>query len=512
MTSSVRGVMSASGVVPSSVSSALERVRANDWRMLIAGELRPAHSGARYATDSPSLGERLTEVPAADATDVDAAVRAADGSWRTWAARPVRERAAIVRELADVLVAHEDEIALLDALDGGNPVAAMRDDIQLAATLMRMYADWALELKGETIPATADHLHYTIRQPYGVVARIVPYNHPAMFTAARSAAPLIAGNAVVVKAPDQTPLSALRIGELFAELLPPGVLNIVTGEGAVAGDALVRHPLVRRIAFIGSVPTGLAIQRAAAECSVKHVTLELGGKNPLIVFPDANLDRAIDGAVRGMNFHWTGGQSCGSTSRLLLHQSIADGFVERLVAKIEAIVIGDPLEEATEMGTMVSAAHYQKVMSYIASAQDEGATLLTGGNRPEGDTFARGHYVAPTVFGDVTPSMRISQEEIFGPVLSVLTWSDSSEAVKIANDVSYGLTSSIWTRDLVTAHRVAHQVESGSVWINDSSRHFAGVPFGGFKNSGVGREEGIHELLDFTQLKAINLNLAEDHP
>jgi acyl-CoA reductase-like NAD-dependent aldehyde dehydrogenase len=494
--------------VSTNVSSALEEVRSHNWRMLVGGELRPATGGESYTTESPSLEERLAEVPAASASDVDTAVRAADASAADWGARPVQERAAIVRRMAEVLVEHEDELAVLDALDGGNAVAAMRNDIRLTAEQMGMYADWALELKGETIPATADHLHYSVREPYGVVARIVPYNHPALFTAARSAAPLIAGNAVIVKCADQTPLSSLRIAELFADLIPPGVFSVLSGYGTIAGDALARHPLVRRIAFTGSVATGLAVQRAAAETCVKHVTLELGGKNPMIVFPDADLDSAVNGAVRGMNFHWTGGQSCGSTSRLLLHESMVREFVPRLLEQIETIRVGDPLVEATEMGSMVSRVQYDKVMTYIQSAKEDGAELLIGGGRPDGSTFERGHFVAPTVFAAVTPQMRIAREEIFGPVLSILTYRDHDEAIAIANGVDYGLTASIWTRDLMTAHRTARQLKAGYIWVNDSSRHFGGTSFGGFKNSGVGREEGVHEVLDFTQLKTINVSLA----
>lgn len=481
----------------------LEDIRAREWGMLIGGERVAAVSGGRYETESPSLEETLTEVPAAGSEDVDFAVRTALAAAQEWGQLPVQARASTVRRMADALAENAAELALLDAIDGGNPVTAMRNDIHMAAELMRTYADWALELKGETLPLSTDHLHYTVREPYGVVARLVPYNHPAMFTAARSAAPLVAGNAVIVKAPDQTPLSALRIGELFKDLVPPGVLTVISGIGAVAGDALVRHPDIRRIGFIGSVPTGQAIQRAAAESGIKTVTLELGGKNPMIVFPDADIDRAVDGAVRGMNFHWTGGQSCGSTSRLLLHESIADEFVPAVLERVARIRVGSPLDPETQMGSMVSRAQYDKVMRYIEWGLQDGAALLTGGARPDG--IDRGYFISPTVFTDVSSSMRIANEEIFGPVLSVLTWRDPEDAIRLANGVDYGLTASVWTRDLSTAHRMARRIHSGFIWINDSSSHFAGAPFGGFKNSGVGREEGIHELLDFTQLKTVNV-------
>jgi 2-formylbenzoate dehydrogenase len=488
-------------------SSELERARTREWKMLLGGKLSAAEGGSTYESVNPATGELIAEVPDATAADVADAVAAAKAAAPGWAATAVPERARMIREAASLIEEHADELAFLDAIDSGNPITAMRSDVDLTLALMRVYSEWGMELKGETIPASADHLHYTVREPYGVVGRIVPYNHPLMFTAARSVAPLIAGNALVVKAPDQTPLSPLRLSELLADVFPPGVLSILTGRGAISGDALVRHPDVRRIAFIGSPGTGRAIQRAAAESAVKNVTLELGGKNPMIVFPDADLDAAVKAAVFGMNFHWTGGQSCGSTSRLLLHESQVDELLPRVIAEVEAIKVGSPMDPASEMGSMVSEAQYEKVMSYIEIAKRDGATLLTGGGRPEGADFERGFFVAPTVFGDVTPDMRIAQEEVFGPILSVLTWKDEEDLMEIANGVEYGLTTSIWTNDLNTAHRIAHKAEAGFVWINSTSRHFPGVPFGGYKESGVGREEGLEEVLGFTQTKTVNLKL-----
>jgi 2-formylbenzoate dehydrogenase len=489
------------------IQAKLEQIRSHDWKMLVNGELAAARSGATYTTESPSTLEPIADVPEADADDVDAIVKAAARGAEAWRLVPVQERAERVRKMAEVLAENEEELGFLDALDGGNPVTAMRGDVRMSVDLMKLYADWALELKGETIPATPDHIHYTVREPYGVVVRIVPYNHPLMFAAARTAAPLVAGNAVIVKAPDQTPLSALRLGELWKDLLPAGVFSVVTGRGATAGDALVRHPDVRRVAFIGSVPTGQAIQKAAAESGVKNVTLELGGKNPMIAFADADVDRVVEGVVRGMNFHWTAGQSCGSNSRLLLHESLVEKVVPRVVELAEQVRMGSPLDPETQMGTMVSKAQFEKVSAYIGYGLEQGAKLLTGGGRPEGEEFAQGYFVAPTIFGDVKPDMRIAQEEIFGPVLSILTFRDEDEAVAIANGVDFGLTASVWTNDLRTAHRVAGRIEAGFVWINDSSKHFPGAPFGGFKNSGVGREEGLEELLAFTQTKTVNVNL-----
>ncbi len=481
--------------------------RAHHWRMLIGGELMDAARNGRYPTGDPATGDQLGDVPDATAADVDSVVRAAEQAAAVWCGVAPNERAQRVRAFAELVRRHAAELALLDTLDSGNPLTAMESDLEMTFQLISMYADWALELKGETIPATSDHLHYTVREPYGVVARIVPYNHPTMFAAARSVAPVVAGNAVIVKAPDQTPLSALRLGELARSCFPPGVFSVISGRGAVAGDALVRHPAIRRIAFIGSVPTGQAIQRAAAESGVKDVTLELGGKNPMIVFPDADLERAVAGAVHGMNFHWTGGQSCGSTSRLLLHESIAADVLPRVVELAAQVRVGLPLDRSTEMGAMVTAAHRDRVLQHVAQARAEGARVLTGGTAPPGAELAQGNFISPTVLGGVEPEMSVAQNEIFGPVLSVLTWKDEDQLLRIANGVSYGLTASIWTRDVSRALRLASQVAAGFVWVNTSSRHFAGVPFGGMKDSGVGREEGVSELLSYTQIKSVNVLL-----
>jgi betaine-aldehyde dehydrogenase len=335
-----------------------------------------------------------------------------------------------------------------------------------------------------------------------VVAKILPFNHPFMFCAAKTAAALAAGNSVVVKPPEQAPLSSLRFAELVGGLMPDGVFNVIPG-GRAAGTALASHPGVAMVSLIGSVPTGRAVMRAAAE-TIKPVFLELGGKNALIAFADADPAEVAAAMVAGMNFSWCG-QSCGSTSRAFVHHAIYDAVLQRLPAACAAFRPGDPLDPVTTMGALASHAQYERVLDFIASARAEGARLVCGGSTPSSAALARGFFVEPTIFADVTPTMRIAREEIFGPVLAVAAWCDEAAMIEAVNVVDYGLTCSIWTDDLHRAHRTAAAVEAGYVWVNEVSKHFLGAPFGGVKQSGFAREECLGELLAYTQEKNIHI-------
>ena len=474
---------------------------------LIGGERVFAGNGALIDSINPATGEVIARFPRCDAADVDRAVKAAAAAFPAWAALPSGERAAALYRLADVIETRAKELAQIDVADNGSPIREMRNDSRIAAEWIRHHANLALSIRGETIPTGHDRLDYTLRQPYGVVGRIVPFNHPLMFATAKIAAPLIAGNTVLVKPSEHTSLSVLALVDDLAEIFPAGVVNILTGYGAEAGDAIVAHPEIRRLAFIGSAATGRGIQRRVAEVSVKTITLELGGKNPIVIFPDADVDQAVDGALRGMNFTWQG-QSCGSTSRLIVHESIHDDFVGRLAERIGALRSGLPDDESTDTGAIVNQGQYDKVRSYIQIGQEEGARLVVGGTVADGPDLANGLFLRPALFDGVKPDSRLAQEEIFGPVLAAMPFTDYDDALRIANSVQYGLTGSIFTSDLRIAHRYARDVQAGYVWVNDTSRHFTGTPFGGFKDSGIGREEDLDEILSYTQTKNVNINFS----
>lgn len=454
---------------------------------------------------APATGEALGTVVDATADDMDRAVAAARKAFLTWRDVPAQERAKAIRAAAAILLANADELAWLEALDTGNPFQAMRYDVEISVGYMEYFAGLVTEIKGDTIPVGPGTLNYTLREPLGVVGRIGAFNHPLLFTAGKCGAPLATGNTLVVKPADQTPLSSLRIGELWQHVFPPGVFNVVTG-GRDAGVALVAHPRVAKIGFIGSVPAGRAVMGGAA-ATLKALTLELGGKNALIACADARPDEVAEGVVRGMNFRYVTGQSCNSTSRVYLHDAIYDRTLPEIVARVAKLKVGLPTERDTEMSCLTSQAQFDKTMSYIKLGLEGGARLAYGGKRPADPKLAKGFFVEPTVFADVTDDMRIAREEIFGPVVSILRWSDEDDVLARVNALDVGLTASIWTHDLDRAHRLASRVEAGYVWINGASTHHVGIPFGGVKQSGIGREESIEELLACTHIKNVNVTL-----
>ncbi|WP_236790831.1 aldehyde dehydrogenase family protein [Amycolatopsis sp. GM8] len=475
--------------------------------MLIGGRFRLASDGAAIDAVNPANGTVIAKIPHATAEDVNDAVSAAKDAYPLWRRLEPPQRASALIKLAAAIEASAEEFALLDVADNGSPIREMRNDAAVACAQLRYYAGLVLHTRGETIPTSFDRLDFTTREPYGVVARIIPFNHPLMFAASKIAAPLAAGNTVIVKPSEHTSLSALRLAELASEIFPAGVVNVVTGEGATTGDALVTHPDIRRLAFIGAAETGRAILARAASVAVKTVSLELGGKNPLVIFPDADLDVAVDAAVRGMNFTWQG-QSCGSTSRLLVHRDVYRPLLDKLATTMDGLRSGVPDDPETETGAIVNTRQLEKVRRYIQLGRDENAELLVGGTTLTEGEFAGGNYLRPALFADVRPDSRLAQEEIFGPVLAAMPFETYEEAVAIANSVRYGLTAGVFTRELATGLRFARDVEAGYVWVNDVSRHTPGTPFGGFKDSGLGREEDIEELLAYTQVKNVHVSFA----
>ncbi len=472
--------------------------------MLIDGKLTEASDAGTLASVNPATEQVIGSLPDATAADVDRAVRAAERSSTAWQDLGWTARARLLREYAQLVEDNLDELAYLDTVDSGNPISSMRADVLGAAEEIRYFAGLAGETKGRTVPSGPNALTYTEFVPYPVVARIVPFNHPLKFAAAKCAAPLAAGCPVIVKPGEATSLSALRLGELVKDLFPAGVFNVITGRGAVAGAALAGHDRVPRVAFTGSVATGQRVAAAGAH-GVKHLSLELGGKNPLIVFPDADVATTAKAAVAAMNLARCMGQSCGSASRIFVHEDVNEEFLSALVAAVSSLRVGDPLDPDTDMGPLAFKEHYEKVTALVASGVAEGAKLLYGGGRPEG--MDRGFYLEPTVFAQVDMTMRIAREEIFGPVMSVLSWRDYEEMIAQVNSLDVGLTGNIWTNDISLALRTARRIESGYISINGTGKRPIGSPFGGFKLSGIGKESSLDELLSYGREKSVTVTL-----
>jgi betaine-aldehyde dehydrogenase len=470
------------------------------------GAWHPGAGGSRVSIENPGTGEVLAQVVQATAQDLDAAVSAAQQGFAHWRAVPPAERARILRQAAAVIRRHGAELAMLDAADSGNPYREMRTDADAAAAQLEFFAGLVTEMKGASIPMGPDRVNFSVREPLGVVARLLAFNHPLMFCAGKCAAILAAGNAVILKPAEQTPLSALRLAELIGPLFPAGVFNVLPADRLAAAH-LVAHPGIAKVALIGSIAAGRAVLHAAAD-TIKPVLLELGGKNALIAFADADVEEVAQAVVEGMNFGWCG-QSCGSTSRAFIHDSLHDAVLERICKRLAPFVPGLPTDPATRMGAIVSRAQYERVLQYIAVAQADGARLVHGGKRPAHCPIGRGYFIEPTVFADVTAQMRIAREEIFGPVLSLMRWKDVDLLFEQVNGLEYGLTCSIWTRDLDVAHRAAQRAKAGYVWVNEVAKHFLGSPFGGYQQSGIGREECLDELLAFTQEKNLHIHLRQ---
>lgn len=481
-------------------SSAVDAL--TEAQMYIGGQWTAASDEAVLESVDPTTEEVIATIPDASPEDVDRAVDAAQKASRDWRDLSPTDRGKLLLRLADVLEEHADELAEIDTVDVGNPLTAMRNDVTGGCREMRMFAGLATELKAASSSNGAGQFAYGLLEPYGVVGRIIPFNHPFKFAAGKSSSALVAGNCVVLKPPEQASLSAIRLAQLSEGILPPGVFNVVTGQGRRAGAAIAAHPGIPRVAFTGSVPTGQAVMRAGAE-HIKHLSLELGGKNPMVVFGDVDVEQAAVGAVRGMNFARSQGQSCQSTSRVYVHEDVLDAFTDEILRLLGELRVGDPLEDDTDMGPLAFKAHYERVLGFIGDGLDEGATLLTGGKSDR----APGYFVDPVVFSDVSQEMRIAREEIFGPVMSIIGWSGVDEVTALANDSSFGLTASIWTKDLSAAHRLARDIEAGYVWINGSAKRVPGTPFGGFKLSGLGKESSIEEVLGFCRTKTVAVSI-----
>ena len=476
-----------------------------ETRLFIGGDFVEAAEGGRIDVINPHDGSVLAQAAEATAADVDRAVAAAGAAFPAWSRMAAAERGRLLLKLADAIEAHADELATLESRDTGHPIRDTRGlDVPRTAATFRYFGGMADKVLGDVIPVEPGFLNYVNREPIGVVGQIAPWNFPLMFTSWKMGPALAAGNTVVFKPSELTPLSTLRIAGLMAEVgFPPGVVNIVPGYGVTAGQRLAEHPDVAKIAFTGSTATGQAIVHASAG-NLKRVQLELGGKGANIVFEDADLDAAVNGAAFAI-FH-NQGQACIAGSRLLLHESIADDFLERFLALAGSIRLGDPLDPQTEMGPLTSAGHRDRVLAFVDVAGEEGGTLVLGGKAPDDPALAGGFYVSPTVVA-ARPGDRVCREEVFGPFVTVNRFKDEAEAVGIANGVDYGLGGGLWTRDLQRAHRVAGAIKSGMVWVNAYKRVNPGSPFGGVGRSGYGREMGFDAMHEYTQARSVWINV-----
>ncbi|MDA0284048.1 MAG: aldehyde dehydrogenase family protein [Planctomycetota bacterium] len=473
-------------------------------KILIDGEWRNAVSGKTFQTMNPATEEVIAEVAEGDAADIDLAVKAARKAFESgpWATMDARDRGRLINRLADLIEDNFDELSALETLDNGKPISDARAaDLPLVIDCLRYYAGWADKIHGDTIPIRGNYFCYTRREPLGVCGQIIPWNFPMLMTAWKWGPALAAGCTIVMKPAEQTPLTCLRMGELALEAgIPRGVINIVPGYGPTAGAALVKHPDVDKIAFTGEHLTAQRIMSDAA-MTLKRLTFELGGKSPNVVFADSDLDAAVAGAEFGLFFNQ--GQCCCAGSRVFVEESIKEQFVDRIVEQASNRKIGNPFDTSTMQGPQVDQAQFDKILSYIEKGKAGGAACVTGGNRV-GDV---GYFIEPTIFDNVTDDMEIATNEIFGPVMSILSFKDLDEIIERSNSTFYGLAAAVWTRDIAKAHNYAKAVKAGTVWVNCYDVFDAGAPFGGFKMSGIGRELGAAALNNYTELKTVTVSL-----
>jgi acyl-CoA reductase-like NAD-dependent aldehyde dehydrogenase len=480
--------------------------RAFRRQLFIDGQFVDAANAETLATLNPHDNSVIAEVAMAGKADIDAAVAAARKAFPSWSQLSAAARGRVLLKLADLIEANADELARLESLDTGHPLRDSRAlDVPRTAACFRYFGGMADKFQGDVVPVEAGFLNYLLREPVGVVGQVVPWNFPLMFTSWKMAPALAAGNTIVMKPSELTPLSSLRVAELLAEAgLPRGVVNMVPGLGSVAGQAIAEHPGIAKIAFTGSTAVGRRIVQASAS-NLKKVQLELGGKGANIVFEDADLTAAVDGSAWGI-FH-NQGQACIAGSRLLLHERIADEFLHRFVEIARSIRLGNPLDESTEMGPLTSALHRDRVLAYVNVARDQGGEVISGGKAPAAAELARGCYVEPTIVRARDYRDRVAQEEVFGPFVTVLTFKDDEQAVRIANGTDYGLGSGLWTKSLSRAHKVARELHAGMVWINSYKRVNPGSPFGGVGQSGYGRDMGFDAMREYTHVKSVWVNV-----